>query len=75
MAPTQEQKDHFARFLNREIKKKQWTAAGTPVKIVSERLGHRKTETTSNLYQHVDVSLQRAAVNALEERIERTVNE
>lgn len=50
-------------------------AAGTPVKIVSERLGHRKTETTSNLYQHVDVSLQRAAVNALEERIERAVNE
>lgn len=47
-------------------------AAGTPTKIVSGRLGHKNTATTSNLYQHVDLSLQQVAVDALEARIDQS---
>lgn len=45
-------------------------AAGTHPKIVSDRLGHKKIETTLNLYSHVSADLQRAAADALEARIE-----
>jgi integrase len=44
-------------------------AAGTHPKIVSDRLGHARIETTLNLYSHVSPDLQRAAIDALDERI------
>lgn len=44
-------------------------AAGTPIKVVSERLGHKDVLTTMRIYQHVDVSLQRAASDALDDRL------
>lgn len=43
--------------------------AGTHPRIVSDRLGHRRVETTLNLYSHVSPDLQRAAIDALESRI------
>jgi integrase len=36
-------------------------AAGTPVKVVSERLGHADTATTMNFYQHVLPTMQETA--------------
>jgi integrase len=45
-------------------------AAGTHPKIVADRLGHSRIETTLNLYSHVSPDLQRAAIDALEERLE-----
>jgi integrase len=32
--------------------------AGIPVKVVSERLGHRTTAITENIYQHVTPTMQ-----------------
>lgn len=40
-------------------------AQGVDVKIVSERLGHSSTSFTMDIYQHVDLDMQRAAVRAL----------
>jgi integrase len=44
-------------------------AAGTPIKIVSERLGHKDILTTMRIYMHVDISLQRSASDAMDERL------
>jgi integrase len=49
-------------------------AAGTHPKIVSDRLGHAKIETTLNLYSHVSPDLQRSAIDALEARINGASN-
>lgn len=43
--------------------------AGTHPKIVQERLGHRSIQTTLDRYSHVSLDLQRAAAEALDERI------
>jgi integrase len=44
-------------------------AAGTPIKIVSERLGHKDILTTMRIYQHISVDLQRSASDAMDERL------
>jgi integrase len=44
-------------------------AAGTPIKIVSERLGHRDPLFTMRIYMHVDANLQRSASDAMDERL------
>lgn len=44
-------------------------AAGTPLKVVSERLGHKDPAFTARVYQHVSVDLQQAAADALDERL------
>ncbi len=49
-------------------------AAGTHPKIVADRLGHSRIETTLNLYSHVSPDLQRAAIDAFEERLEATAD-
>jgi integrase len=36
---------------------------------VSERLGHKDPLTTQRIYLHVDVTLQRSAADAMDERI------
>lgn len=46
-------------------------AHGTHPKIVSDRLGHRKIETTLDLYSHVSPDLHRNATDALAERVRR----
>jgi integrase len=45
--------------------------SGAHLKVVSEILGHRKVQTTLDLYSHVSVSLQRATTDALEDRLDR----
>jgi len=40
-------------------------AAGVPVKIMSERLGHAKTAITEDLYMHVDPTMQHGAAETL----------
>jgi integrase len=44
-------------------------AAGTPLKVVSERLGHKDPAFTARVYQHVDTELQQAAADALDARL------
>ncbi len=44
-------------------------SAGTPVKVVSERLGHAKVQITMDLYMHVSPEMQEAAVDAMEARL------
>jgi integrase len=44
-------------------------AVGTPIKVVSERLGHKDPLTTQRIYLHVDVTLQRSAADAMDERL------
>lgn len=44
-------------------------AAGTHVKIIADRLGHKDIRTTMNTYSHVSAELQRSAAEALEERL------
>lgn len=39
---------------------------GTPLKVVSERLGHKDTSITLDVYAHVQPSMQEAAAAALE---------
>jgi integrase len=56
---------HSLRHTNASIE----LAAGTPVKIVSERLGHKDVLTTMRIYQHVSVDMQRAAADAMDERL------
>ncbi len=36
-------------------------ATGTPLKVVSERLGHSSTSITSDIYQHVSEHMQTEA--------------
>ena len=50
--------------------------AGTPTKVVSERLGHAKTSITEDLYQHVIPGMQReaAASFAAAVKAERAAN-
>lgn len=48
--------------------------AGTHPKIVADRLGHSRIETTLNLYSHVSPDLQRAAIDAFEDRLESATN-
>jgi integrase len=36
-------------------------AAGTPIKVVSERLGHSSPMITLTIYQHVTATMQREA--------------
>lgn len=43
--------------------------AGTHPKVVSERLGHTKIQTTLDRYSHVSVDLQRAAAEAMDARL------
>lgn len=43
--------------------------AGTNPKIVQKRLGHKKVETTLNIYSHVSVDVEHAAAAAFESRI------
>lgn len=57
---------HEVRHTNATIE----LAAGTHPKIVADRLGHSRIETTLNLYSHVSPDLQRAAIDAMEERLE-----
>lgn len=40
-------------------------AAGIPVKVVSEALGHASVKTTLDIYQHVDATMQRSAAELL----------
>ena len=40
-------------------------AAGVPSKVVQERLGHQKIETTIDIYAHVQPGQQRDAANRL----------
>ena len=40
-------------------------AAGVPVKVVSERLGHANTAITSDLYMHVPDEMDRAAADTV----------
>jgi hypothetical protein len=40
-------------------------AAGEPLKVVSERLGHASTSITANLYQHVLPSMDERTANAV----------
>jgi Phage integrase family len=40
-------------------------AAGEPLKVVSERLGHASTSITANLYQHVPPSMDERTGNAV----------
>ncbi len=42
---------------------------GTPIKVVSERLGHKDVLTTMRIYQHVSIELQRSAADALDDRL------
>jgi len=42
---------------------------GVPAKVVAEALGHSSIEITLDRYSHVSVDLQRAASDALGERI------
>jgi len=44
-------------------------AAGVPVKVMSERLGHATTAITSDLYQHVLPAMDAAAAAAVAARI------
>ena len=44
-------------------------AAGTSLKVVSERLGHKDPSFTARVYQHVSVQLQQDAADALDERL------
>jgi integrase len=44
-------------------------AAGEPLKVVSERLGHASTSTTANLYQHVPPSMDERTANAVAQLI------
>jgi len=39
--------------------------AGIPVKVVSERLGHKKVEITMNIYQHILPDMQEDAAAKL----------
>ena len=41
-------------------------AAGTPIKVVSERLGHAKTSITLDTYAHVLPDMQDRAVEAID---------
>ena len=41
-------------------------AAGVPLKIVSERLGHSQTSTTAEIYAHVSKTMQQQAVDVLD---------
>lgn len=43
--------------------------AGVHPKVVSDRLGHKRIETTLNLYSHVSADLHRAAAEALATRL------
>jgi integrase len=40
-------------------------AAGEPLKVVSERLGHASTSITANLYQHVLPSMEERTANTV----------
>jgi integrase len=44
-------------------------AAGEPVKVISERLGHSSTTITANLYQHVLPSMDERTANAVAQLI------
>ena len=46
--------------------------AGVPVKVVSERLGHSRTSTTTDTYAHVMPGMGRAAAEALENHMVNT---
>ena len=39
--------------------------AGVPVKVVSERLGHKKAQTTIDIYMHVLPDMQEQAAQQL----------
>ena len=43
--------------------------AGTPTKIVAERLGHKDPGFTTRVYQHISTAMQDAAADALDERL------
>jgi integrase len=43
-------------------------AAGTPMRVIAEQLGHRNPALTARVYAHVVPEAQRAAVSALEPR-------
>ena len=47
-------------------------AAGTPIKAVSERLGHNKTSITLDTYAHVLPDMQDRAVDAIDAALFRT---
>jgi integrase len=47
-------------------------AAGTPIKAVSERLGHTKTSVTLDIYAHVLPDMQDRAVEAIDAALLRS---
>ncbi len=44
-------------------------AAGTPIKVISDRLGHARVQITMDLYMHVSPEMQEDAVEAMEARL------
>ena len=46
--------------------------AGTHLKVVQERLGHADIGTTANIYSHVAPTMQRQAVDAFSEALDKT---
>jgi integrase len=42
---------------------------GISPKIVAERLGHRRIETTLDMYQHISIDIQRAVAESLADRL------
>ena len=50
-------------------------AASTHPEIVTNRIGHKRTETTLDTYSHVSTALHRTATAALERRLEATISD
>ena len=44
-------------------------ADGTPLVVVSHKLGHAQTSTTANIYAHIDVDSKMEAANMIASKI------
>lgn len=44
-------------------------AAGVPMRAVAEQLGHANPSRTANVYSHVSLASQRAALSVLDEAV------
>ena len=47
-------------------------AAGVDLKVIQKRLGHRKFETTANLYTHLLEDAQKKAVSKMAKMMKKT---